>query len=91
MPIPLRLAARILQWVVRATRSAFKEATLLKKTEEKWIGGYRVEIERRVSLGRDGGISQMVRIFRGGITEQVWHIVVKAGKIIHKHLSYERK
>lgn len=91
MSIPPWLIATILQWVVRTSRGAFRGDTLLKNLDHRRIGRYFVEIDRRVSLGRDGGISQMVRVFRNGITEQVWHIVIKAGKIIHKHLSYERK
>lgn len=91
MPVPLQIIVKITQWVVRVSPRAFKEAVRMRKFEEKWFGRYRVEIQRRASLGRDSGISQMISIVKDNVTEQVWHIVVKAGKVIHKHLYYERK
>lgn len=91
MAIPPRLIVAILRWVVKTSRSAFRENVILRKSEKRRIGRYLIEMERRTSLGRDRGISQMVRIYKNGITHQVWHIVVRAGKIIHKHLTYERK
>ena len=51
------------------------------------MGDYLIEIIRRNTLGRDGGTSQMVYIYRNGVRKAVWHIVTKAGKIIHKDIK----
>jgi len=45
-----------------------------------------VEIERRGVVGADGGLSQVVRFLVKDKSQEVWHVVVKAGKSIHKHI-----
>lgn len=86
MSIPPALLAKVFQFVVRSSQRAFKGSIVIQKATRGKIGGNEVEITRRGSLGADGGISQVVRIFKNGKTEEVWHIVVRAGEIIHKHL-----
>jgi len=46
-----------------------------------------VKIIRRETLGVNGVISQTVKIFKDSKVEEVWHVVIKAGRIIHKHLK----
>lgn len=87
MFIPPQVLARILRVVIKSAPAAFRGATLLRKTDIKRIAGYTIKIVRRGALGTDGGISQMVEIFKGDVKQGVWHIVVKAGKVIHEHLK----
>lgn len=87
MPIPPHVLAKILHVVATSARGAFRGTTLIKKIERIPIGEYVVYIKRRASLGRDGGIAQMVRVFKSGKFEEAWHMVVRAGRIIHRHLK----
>ena len=88
MPIPPSVAVKILRLAVKSASGAYRGATLVRKAEIKRVGGYIVEIVRRNTLGADGGISQMVSVFnKNKVRQAVWHIVVKAGKVIHQHLD----
>lgn len=87
MPIPPSLVAKIVKLTVKTAATAFKGVTLVRKADIKKIGGYAIKIVRRDTLGADGGISQMVIVSKNNITKAVLHIVVKAGKVIHKHLE----
>lgn len=84
MPIPPPVAAKIVQFVVKSASAAFQGSTLIRKIDVKKIGGYAVRVIRRNTLGADGGISQMVKVSKNNVKKAVWHIVVKAGKIIHQ-------
>ncbi len=86
MPIPASILARILQFAIRLTKTAFKGTVLLRKADTQRIGKYFVEITRRSELGADGAISQVIRIYKNGKLQEAWHVVVKAGRIIHKHI-----
>jgi len=72
--------------VIRSSKTAFKRGVLIRKIDRKKIGPYLIEVERRRELGANGAISQVVRTLKNGRTEESWHIVIKAGKIIHQHL-----
>ena len=86
MPVPPLLLEKILNFAVRSSQFAFRGSRLLRKVDTAKIGSYIVKVARRGSLGADGAISQVVTIFRNGKKEEVWHIVIKLGKIIHQHL-----
>lgn len=80
------IISRILSYVVKTAPKAYNQAgRVIQKFTIKKFDKYAVEIERRDVLGADGGISQVARILLNNKTQEVWHIVVKAGKIIHKH------
>lgn len=86
MPIPPIIFSQIMQAVVRLAPLAYRAGMLLRKKEIMHISReYSIIIKRRLALGVDGGISQVVQILRGGKTQEVLHIVVKNGKVIHKH------
>lgn len=86
MPIPLVIYTQILRMVVRLAPLAYKAGKLLRKKEIAQISTeYSIIIKRRLAFGADGGISQVVQIMKGGKTQEVWHMVMKNGKIIHKH------
>ena len=54
------------------------------------LGDLLIRIQRRSKLGKDGGLSEIIKIIKNGVTEEVWHIVTKSGKIIHQHLKYKK-
>ena len=67
---------------------AYKAGRLIRQKEIVQITKeYAVVIKRRLTLGADGGISQMVKILKRGKMQEVWHMVVRGGKVIHKHLK----
>ena len=86
MPIPPQIILRVVAYFVQTAPKAYRAGRVVEKYVVKKYGKYFVEIERRAVVGTDGGISQVVRFLRGDITQEAWHIVVKAGKIIHKHI-----
>lgn len=84
-PIPPSIFATIIKVVARSAPLAYRSGRLIRRSEVvKMSKGYVVSIVRRWELGTDGGISQMVEILKNGKVQQIWHMVVKAGKIIHK-------
>lgn len=87
MPIPPIIFSQIMQMVVRLAPLAYRARKLIRKVDVVRIGSYEVTITRRGILGSDGGISQMVKILKNLRKEEVWHMVVRAGKIIHKDLK----
>jgi len=87
MSVPPSLIIKILQFVIRTSKTAVKGKSIVRKIDQKKISNYIVKIIRRETLGVNGGISQTVKIFKGSKVEEVWHVVVKAGRIIHKHLK----
>lgn len=87
MPIPPAVFASILQLVVGLSQSAFRGTRLVRKIDYVNVGDYLVRIVRRGWLGTDGAVSQMVKMFKNGKLAEVWHIVTKAGKIIHKDIK----
>lgn len=84
MLIPPLIAEKILQFVVKSAPAAFRGSTIVRKVDIKKIGGYVIKVIRRNTPGTDGGISQMVKVSKNNVKEAVWHIVVKAGKVIHQ-------
>lgn len=86
MPIPPQLLEKIFEFVIKTSGFSFRGNQLLRKIDLSKIGGYVIKIYRRGILGADGAISQKVTIFKNGKKEEIWHVVVKFGKIIHKHL-----
>lgn len=87
MPIPPSLAAKIIKLTVKTAATASKGAKIVRKEDIAKIGGYVVKIVRRNTLGADSGISQIVTVSKNNVKEAIWHIVVRAGKVIHKHLE----
>jgi hypothetical protein len=88
MPIPPIVFSQILRIVTRLAPLAYKTGRLIRKTDVVWIRDFEVTIMRRSTLGADGAVSQMVKIYRRGVTkEEIWHMVVRAGKIIHKNIK----
>lgn len=87
MAISPLIVAKIVSYIVKTAPKAYNQAgRVIQKFAVKKLGGrYIVEIERRDTLGADGGISQIARILLNNITQEVWHIVVRAGRVIHKH------
>lgn len=86
MPIPPQILARVIVFVVKSAPKAYKAGRVLEKYAVKRFGKYRVEIDRRNILGADGGMSQVIRFLLNDHTQEAWHVVVKAGRIIHKHI-----
>lgn len=85
MPIPAAILVVVMQIVTRLAPLAYKAGWLIRRSEiVKVSKEYAVSITRRWGLGADGGISQMVGILKKGKVQQIWHMVVQAGKIIHK-------
>ena len=86
MPIPPLTFSQILRVVIRLAPLAYKAGMLIRRAEVVKVSkNYTVSIVRRWSLGADGGISQMVEILKKGRVEEIWHMVVRSGKIIHKN------
>ena len=86
MPIPPQIARQVIAYVLQTAPQAYRMGRVLQKFIAKKFGKYMVEIERRGFAGADGGISQVVRFLVKDKTQEVWHVVVRAGKIIHKHI-----
>jgi len=84
MSIPPAVVLRILNLVARLAHTAFRGTSLIRKSDVVWLENYLIKIVRRNTLGKDGGVSQMVHIYQNGIRKAVWHIVTKAGRAIHK-------
>ena len=85
MPIPAAILIVVTQIVTRLAPLAYKAGQLIRRLDVVKINKeYSVSIVRRLSLGADGGISQMVEILKNGKAAEIWHMVVRAGKIIHK-------
>lgn len=88
MPIPPLIFLAVSQIVVRLAPLAYKAGRLARRSEiVKVSKDYSVSIVRRLTLGGDGGMSQIVKILKKGKVQQIWHMVVKNGKIIHKDLK----
>ena len=91
MPVPISLVKLIVSYAVRIAPGAYSQAgRVVEKYVTKKFGKYVVEIERRNILGRDRGISQTIRILLNNLTQEVHHIVSKAGEIIHHHIKYRK-
>ena len=74
-----------MQAVTRLAPLAYRAGRLIRRSEIVKIGKeYVIAITRRWELGADRGISQMVEILKKGKVQQIWHMVVRAGKIIHR-------
>ena len=85
MPLPPLIFAAISQIVIRLAPLAYKAGQLIRRSEiVKVSKDYSISIVRRWSLGADGGISQMVEIMKRGKVQEIWHMVVRGGKILHK-------
>ncbi|MEK7208106.1 MAG: hypothetical protein AAB699_00985 [Patescibacteria group bacterium] len=86
MPIPPRIARQVTAYVLQTAPMAYQVGKVVQKFIVRKFGKYMVEIERRGFVGTDGGISQVVRFLVKDRSQEVWHIVVRAGKVIHKHI-----
>lgn len=85
MPIPPIIFSQIMQMVIRLAPLAYKMGRLIKRTEIIKVGkDFSISIVRRLTLGADGGMSQVVKIMKKNKVQEIWHMVVKNGKIIHK-------
>ena len=85
--MPASGTIKILELVTRLSITAFRGTKLLRKIDYVNIDNYSVKIVRRGILGKDKGISQMVKIFKNNKLVEVWHVVVKAGRVIHKDIK----
>lgn len=86
MPIPPQVARQVIAYVIQTAPRAYRMGKVLQKFVARKFGKYLVEIERRSVAGADGGISQVVRFLVKDTSQEVWHVVVRAGKVIHKHI-----
>lgn len=87
-PIPPSVFTTIMQTVVRLAPFAYKAGRLIVRSEVIKVGKeYSVSIVRRLVLGADGGMSQIVKIMKQGKVQEIWHMVVKNGRIIHKDIK----
>ena len=85
MPLPPLIFALVSQFVIRLASLAYKAGRLIRQKEIVKISKeYSISIKRRLTLGADGGMSQMVKVLKNGKVKEIWHMVVKDGKIIHK-------
>ena len=66
MPISPAVLARIFQTVARLSQAAFQGNRLIRRVDSLNIDDYLVSIVRRGSLGADGAVSQMVKMFKNG-------------------------
>lgn len=88
MPIPVAIIVVVTQIVIRLAPLAYKAGQLIRRSEiVKVSKEYSINIVRRLTLGADGGISQVVKIMKKGKVQEIWHMVVKNGRIIHKDLK----
>lgn len=92
MPIPLFIFSQILRTVIRLAPLAYRAGKLIRKVDVVWIRDFEVTIVRRNTLGADGAVSQMVKIYRRimkgrKVKEEIWHTVVRDGKIIHRNIK----
>lgn len=87
MPVSPAVLARIFQAVAHLSQVAFHGSRLIKRADSLNVDEYLVSIVRRGSLGTDGAVSQMVKMFKNGKLFEVWHVVTKAGRIIHKDIK----
>lgn len=87
MPIPPIIFSQIMQMVVRLAPLAYRAGKLIQRKSIIRVGDYAINIVRRLTLGADGAISQMVHISKSGKVQEIWHMVVKNGKIIHKNIK----
>lgn len=86
MPIPPLIFSQLIRLVIRLAPLAYRAGALLRKKEIVQMNTeYSIIIKRRLAFGADGGISQIVQIMKRGKMQEVWHMVVRNGKIIHKH------
>ena len=84
-PIPPSIFTAVMKVVARLAPLAYKAGRLLRRSEIVKISKeYVITITRRWELGADGGMSQMVEILKKGKVQQIWHMVVRAGKVIHR-------
>lgn len=88
--IPQPFIEHLFRVALMLTQTAIRGRRVVRKIDILKLGEFVVRIQRRGTLGTDGGLSQILRIMRGKTTEEVWQIVTKAGKIIHEHLKYRR-
>ena len=85
MLIPPLIFTLVSQIVIRLAPLAYRAGRLIRQKEIVKISKeYSIAIKRRLTLGADGGVSQMVHILKKGKVQEIWHMVVKDGKIIHK-------
>lgn len=86
MPIPLKITFQVIAYLLKTSPKVYRAGRVIQKYVTKKFGKYIVEIERRDFVGADGGISQVLRFKINNITQEAWHVVIKSGRIIHKHI-----
>lgn len=72
------------------SKSAVSGMRVVRTVDVIKLGNVLVRIQRRTKLGKDGGLSEIVKIVKNDITEEIWHIVTKAGTILHQHIKYKK-
>ena len=88
MPIPAVILVAVIQIVIRLAPLSYKAGQLIRRSEiVKVSKEYSVSIIRRLTLGADRGMSQIVKVMKKGKVQEIWHMVVKNGRIIHKDLK----
>ena len=87
MPVPQAIITGVFQVVVLLARTAFRGRSLVRKIDILSAEQYVIKIVRRATVGSDGAISQMVYFYLKGKLQGVWHVVVRAGKVIHSDLK----
>ncbi len=72
MPIPPSIFTAIMQAVVRLAPLAYKMGRLIRQKEIVKISKeYSISIKRRLTLGTDGGMSQMVKVLKNGKVKEI--------------------
>ena len=78
---------QVIKSVLLLSKSAISGARVTRTLDVVKLGDILIRIQRRTILGKDGGLSEIVKIVKNGVTEEVWHLVTKAGTIIHQHIK----
>lgn len=87
MSVPSYVIVKVAHLVAKSAQTAFRGSTIIRKTDLYRLDEYVIKIIRRNTLGADGAVSQIIKIAKGNKKEAIWHMVTKAGRIIHKHLE----
>lgn len=81
---------QIIKVIFVLSKTAILGTRITRTLDTVKLGNLLIRVQRRSKLGKDGGLSEIVKIIKNGVTEEVWHIVTRSGKIIHQHLKYKR-
>ncbi len=81
---------QIIKIVLALSKTAVSGIKVKRTVDIIKLGNLLIRIQRRGKLGKDGGLSEIIKIIKDKTTQEVWHIVIRGNEIIHKHLKYKK-